>query len=251
MKQEDNILFSVNEGIGLLQLNRPQVLNALDRQMYLELEGKLAAAAANDQVRVVIFAGRGRAFCAGTDIGGLEGATVEAAQELALVENGAFNAIEDFPKPTLAALHGYALGGGCELALACDYRVAADDAFLGQPEIDMGWLPAAGATFRLPALVGRARAWEMMATGRRIDAAEAERIGLVQRVVAAAALMAEVMDMGRVLTQQDPQLLLSLKEVLKGGGGRKEAVDREAQCLAQFATAAPAQQKIRAFLKRK
>jgi enoyl-CoA hydratase len=251
MKQEDNILFSVNEGIGLLQLNRPQVLNALDRQMYLELEGKLAAAAADDQVRVVIFAGRGRAFCAGTDIGGLEGATVEAAQELALVENGAFNAIEDFPKPTLAALHGYALGGGCELALACDYRVVADDTFLGQPEIDMGWLPAAGATFRLPALVGRARAWEMMATGRRIDAAEAERIGLVQRVVAADALMAEVMELGRGLAQQDPQLLLRLKEVLKGGGERKEAVEREAQCLAQFATAAPAQQKIRAFLKRK
>ena len=233
-----------------MQLNRPQALNALDREMYLGLEEQLAAAAADDDVRVVVFAGCGRAFCAGTDIGALEGAEADAVRKLALVENGAFNAIEDFPKPTLAALHGYALGGGCELALACDYRVAAASAVLGQPEVDMGWLPAAGATFRLPAAVGRARAWELMATGRHINAVEAERIGLIQRVVEADALMEEVVEMGRLLAQKDPQVLRGLKEVLRGEGGRPEAVEREAECLARFATAELAQQKIRIFLKR-
>ena len=147
-------------------------------------------------------------------------------------------------------MHGYALGGGCELALACDYRVAAEGAVLGQPEIDMGWLPAAGGTFRLPALIGRARAWEMMATGRRIDAGEAERIGLVQRVVAGDELMGEVMQMGRVLAGKDPQLLRALERALRGGRSREEAVDLETEFLGRFAATPAAQRKIKAFLKR-
>ena len=250
MIQEDSVLFSVSEGIGVVELNRPRVLNALSREMYEALEGRLGEAGGDEKVKVVIFVGRGKAFCAGTDIGELEGVGVEQARELARLENGVFNAVEDFAKPTLAAVHGYALGGGCELALACDYRVAAEGAVFGQPEIDMGWLPAAGGTFRLPPLIGRARAWQMMATGRRIDAGEAERIGLVQRVVAGNELMGEVMQMGRVLAGKDPELLRALKQALRGGRSREEAVDLEAEFLGRFASTPVAQRKIEAFLKR-
>ena len=151
------ILFSLREGVGLLRLNRPEVLNALNRGVYGALVRRLEQIAGDGCVRALVIAGRGRAFCAGTDIGELAGATAEEARDLALLENRAFCMLEDLPQPTVAAVQGYALGGGCELALACDLRLAAADAVFGQPEIDLGWIPAAGGTFRLPALIGRDR----------------------------------------------------------------------------------------------
>ena len=174
----------------------------------------------------------------------------EEVRELALLENRALNQLEDFPRPTIAAIHGYAVGGGCELALACDLRVAADSASLGQPEIDLGWLPAAGATFRLPALVGWARAREMIFTGRRIDAHEAERIGLVQRVVPADTLMDEVLDLARVLSAKDPFVMTHAVQAMAHARSREDAVELEADILAACVPRAEAQKRLSAFLER-
>ena len=247
----DLILFSASENIGLLQLNRPEVLNALNRELYAALQARLQHAAEDEDLQVLVVAGSGRSFCAGTDINELEGIAPEEARDLARLENQVFNQLEDFPRPTLAAIHGHALGGGCELALACDLRLAAEDACFGQPEIDMGWLPAAGATFRLPDLIGRARAREMIFTGRRIDALEAERIGLVQRLVPADELIQEAMELARVLSAKDPVVLARAVEALATARSREEAVELEADILSVCAPSSRAQERIRAFLGRK
>ncbi len=244
------VLFSSRDGVGLLELDRPAVLNALDRRMYEALQARLATVVEDGEVRVLIVAGRGRAFCSGTDLSELAGASRESARALGLLENRVCSQLEDFPRPTIAAIHGYALGGGCELALACDLRLAADDAILGQPEIDMGWLPAAGATFRLPALVGPARARELIFTGRRVGAGEALRMGLVNQVVPAAELVSEAMRLARDLSAKDPEVLRRAREVLRSSS-RDEAMRREAEDLATLATRPAAQRRIAAFLARK
>ena len=239
------VLFSARDGIGLLELDRPAVLNALSRRMYESLQARLAAAAEDAEVRVLIVAGRGRAFCSGTDLSELAGASRESVRALGQLENRVFSRLEDFPRPTIAAIHGYALGGGCELALACDLRLAAEDAVLGQPEIDMGWLPAAGATFRLPALVGPARARELILTGRRVGAGEALGMG---RVVPAAELVVKATRLARDLGAKDAEVLLRAKEVFSSVGGRDEAMRREAEDLAALATRPSAQRRIAEFL---
>ena len=244
------VLFSSRAGVGLLELDRPAVLNALDRRMYEALQARLATVVEDGEVRVLIVAGRGRAFCSGTDLSELAGASRVSARALGLLENRVCSQLEDFPRPTIAAIHGYALGGGCELALACDLRLAADDAILGQPEIDMGWLPAAGATFRLPALVGPARARELIFTGRRVGAGEALRMGLVNQVVPAADLVSEAMRLARDLSTKDPEVLRRAREVLRSSF-RDEAMRREADDLAALATRPAAQRRIAAFLARK
>ena len=244
------VLFSARDGVGLLELDRPAVLNALNRRVYEALQARLETAAKDGGVRALIVAGRGRAFCAGTDLGELAGASRESARALGLLENRVCSRLEDFPRPTIAAIHGYALGAGCELALACDLRVAADDAVLGQPEIDMGWLPAAGATFRLPALVGPARARELIFTGRRVPAGEALRLGLVDRVVPAAGLVPEATRLARELRARDPEVLRRAREVLKPPA-RAEAMRREAEDLAVLATRPAAQRRIAEFLRKK
>ncbi len=246
----DHLIYSVDRHIALLQLNRPAVLNAMNRVLYADLQTLLKEAAADENVRVLVVAGRGRAFCAGTDIGELKDSSAAEVRQLALLENGALNQLEDFPRPTIAAIHGYAVGGGCELALACDLRIAADNASMGQPEIDLGWLPAAGATFRLPALVGRAKARELIFSGRRIDAREAERIGLVEGVVPADDLMDQVMELARVLSEKDPFVMNRAVQALGRHRSREEAVELEAEILAECVPRPEVQEGIRAFLKR-
>ncbi len=244
------VLFSARDGVGLLELDRPAVLNALNRPMYESLQARLVAAAGDGEVRVLIVAGRGRSFCAGTDLGELAGAGRESTRALGLLENRVCSRLEDFPRPTIAAIHGHALGAGCELALACDLRLAADDAVLGQPEIDMGWLPAAGATFRLPALLGPARARQLIFTGRRVSAVEALDMGLVDRVVPAARLVSEAGRLARDLSSKDAEVLLRAREVLKPPA-RAEAMRREAEDLAALATRPAAQRRIAEFLRGK
>lgn len=246
----DHILFSADHNIGLLRLNRPEVLNAMNQALYADLEVQLQEAAEDENLRVLVVAGCGRAFCAGTDVSELKDRPAEEVRQLALLENRAFNQLEDFPRPTIAAIHGYAVGGGCELALACDLRIAADNASMGQPEIELGWLPAAGATFRLPALIGRARARELIFTGRRIDAREAERIGLVQRVVPTDTLMDEVMDLARVLSAKDPFVMAHAVQTLARVRSREEAVELEADILAACVPRPEAQERLSAFLGR-
>jgi len=177
-------------GVAILTLNRPQVLNALNRTMLDELDRAMRELASDDGVRVVVVTGAGeKAFVAGADIKEL--AAAASGREFALTGQRVFDRIERLGKPVIAAVNGFALGGGCELAMACTLRIAADTARFGQPEINLGTIPGYAGTQRLARLVGKGKALELMLTGAPISAADAERIGLVNRVVPAAALMHE------------------------------------------------------------
>ncbi len=179
----DNLLYSVDgDGIAELVLNRPEKRNAIDQAMIDDLHRACDLLERDETVKVAILSGAGgKAFAAGADIAQLRAR--RAPEALQIINAKLFQRVEDLPFPTIAAISGYALGGGCELAMACDMRVAGRSAKLGQPEVALGIIPAAGGTQRLPRLVGLGRAREIIFTGRMLDADEAERIGLLNRVV--------------------------------------------------------------------
>src|ERR1019366_8452114 len=186
-----NIRFEVGDfGLALLTVNRPEKLNALNAETVLELRDAVARAATDAEVRALIVTGAGeKAFVAGADINQLAALTPIEAQAYAERGQRVFREIEMLAKPTLAAINGYALGGGLELAMSCAVRVASENARLGQPEVKLGVLPGYGGTQRLPRLVGRGRALEMLLSGEPVTAAEAYRIGLVNHVVPQAELL--------------------------------------------------------------
>jgi enoyl-CoA hydratase len=178
------VRLETGDGIGVIRLDRPP-MNALNAQVQEELRAAASAAAADEAVRAVVVYGGERVFAAGADIKEMAGMSYADMAARAGPLSSAFDAVAQIPKPVVAAVTGYALGGGCELALACDWRVAAEDAKLGQPEIRLGIIPGAGGTQRLSRLVGPARAKDLIFSGRNVDAAEALRIGLVDQVVPA------------------------------------------------------------------
>jgi enoyl-CoA hydratase len=186
----DNLLLAREGPVALVTINRPQVLNALDRQTIAELDRAIDTLRQDPDVRSVIVTGSGgKAFAAGADISELASLTPAQAQEHALLGQRVFGAIERMGKPVIAAINGFALGGGCELAMACTLRMAADTARLGQPEVNLGIPPGFAGTQRLSRLVGRGVALDLLLTGRHVTADEALRIGLVNRVVPAEELM--------------------------------------------------------------
>jgi len=201
----DNLLLERDEAVALVTINRPQVLNALNMATLDELRRVILDLKRDDSVRAVILTGSGeKAFVAGADVNELAAQTPLAGREHALSGQHVLDLIENMGKPVIAAINGYALGGGCELALACTLRIAADTARLGQPEVNLGILPGYAGTQRLPRLVGKARAMELILTGAQITASEAERIGLVNRVVPAAALLTEAKKLAGQLAKQAP-----------------------------------------------
>ena len=183
MSDYETILLEVDEAdVAWLTFNRPEKRNALDITMVEDVRAALKSLAGEARIRALVFRGAGgKAFISGADIAQLRERTHHDA--LRRINSDLFREIERFPAPTIACLQGWALGGGCELALACDLRIAGESAKLGQPEVGLGIIPAAGATYRLPRLVGLGRARELIFTGRIIDAAEALQIGLVEQVV--------------------------------------------------------------------
>ena len=186
-------------------MNRPKVLNALNTQTLDELRRTILALAHDDTVRAVIVTGAGdKAFIAGADINELAVQTPTSGREHAMRGQHVLDLIEHMGKPVIAAINGYALGGGCELAMACTLRLAAETAKLGQPEINLGIVPGYAGTQRLARLVGRGRALELLLTGDQISATEALRLGLVNRVVPAADLMAEARKLAAVLAAKAP-----------------------------------------------
>jgi enoyl-CoA hydratase len=201
----DNLLLDRDGAVALVTVNRPKVLNALDRKTLDELRQMALDLQGDDEVRAVVITGAGeKSFVAGADINELAAQSPASARELALAGQQVFELIANLGKPVIAAINGYALGGGCELALACTLRLAADTARLGQPEIALGLMPGYGGTQRLPRLIGAGRAAALMLTGAPIAADEAERIGLVNRVVPAAELRAEAMKLAHSLAAQAP-----------------------------------------------
>jgi enoyl-CoA hydratase/carnithine racemase len=201
----ENLLIERDEATAIVTINRPKVLNALNSQTLDELRRAILEIKQDEGVRVVILTGAGeRSFVAGADINELAVQTPTSGREHALAGQHVFDLIENLGKPVIAAINGFALGGGCELAMACTLRLAADSARLGQPEIALGLIPGYAGTQRLPRLVGTGKAMEMILTGTPIAADEAQRIGLVNRVVPAAALMAEARTLAGQLAKSAP-----------------------------------------------
>ncbi|MBO0870198.1 MAG: enoyl-CoA hydratase/isomerase family protein [Micromonosporaceae bacterium] len=206
----------VADGIGTITLSRPP-MNALNAQLQEELRAAAISLSADENVRAVIVYGGEKVFAAGADIKEMATMSYVDMTARAPALSSAFDAVARIPKPVVAAVTGYALGGGCELALACDWRVAAQDAKLGQPEINLGVIPGAGGTQRLPRLVGPARAKDIIMSGRLVDAAEALAIGLVDRVVPAPEVYQAAVDLVSRYLGGPAQALRAAKLAVDGG----------------------------------
>jgi enoyl-CoA hydratase len=201
----DTILTDLNNGILTVTINRPDKLNALNRQVFNDLETVLDEVYSNDDVKSVIITGAGtKAFVAGADITEFSSLDAEAAMMMAKRGQDIFFRIENSPKPVIACVNGFALGGGCELSLACHFRIASENARFGQPEVNLGLVPGYGGTQRLTKLVGKGRAIEYLITGAMIDANTALQIGLVNYVVPAAELLKKAIDILNVVQSKAP-----------------------------------------------
>ena len=182
------IIVETRGKVGLIRLNRPKQLNALNDELMSELGDALAAFETDEKIGAIVITGSEKAFAAGADVAEMKDNSFADAYNSNFVTRN-WDSISGCRKPVIAAVAGHALGGGCEIALACDFIIAADNAVFGQPEVKLAFIPGAGGTQRLPRLIGKARAMEMCLTGRTISAAEADRIGLVCRVVPVAELV--------------------------------------------------------------
>jgi enoyl-CoA hydratase len=214
----DNILLERDAAVATITINRPEVLNALDARTLDELRRAVLALRHDAGVRAVIVTGAGdKSFVAGADINELSVQTPTGGRDHAMRGQHVLDLIENMGKPVIAAINGYALGGGCELAMACTVRIAADTAKLGQPEINLGIIPGYAGTQRLSRLVGRGRALEILLTGDQISASEAWRIGLVNRVVPAADLMSEARKIAVALAAKAPVAIRYIIDAVNKG----------------------------------
>lgn len=218
MKTYNTLRFEVQEGIARLTITRPKALNALNSEVLTELEQVLKEVTDKAEIRVLLITGEGeKAFVAGADIAEMLEKSPLEARRFAQHGQNVFARLEELPIPVLAAINGFALGGGCELAMACDIRIAAEHAKFGQPETGLGITPGFAGTQRLARLVGAGRALELILSGATIDAAEAWRIGLVNKVAPKNQLLEAAMDLARKLAARSPVALeLSKKAVYKG-----------------------------------
>lgn len=212
----------VTDGVGILRLQRPP-LNILNRALVTELAQAALEAGRCSEIRAVVIWGDGRHFSAGADVAEFQAMSVPEVHEYGKLLDAAFRGWADLPKVTIAAVNGYALGGGCELALAADFRFASDRATLGLPEVQLGIIPGAGGTQRLPRLVGAARAKEMIFTGRHVKSEEALAIGLVDAVIPAAELLERAVAAAKRYASGPLVALRAAKQLVNRAGGDIEA----------------------------
>ena len=204
MNKYENLLIEVKEGVAFVPVNRPKALNALNADVLRDLTGAFTELAALDEAKVIVVTGEGRAFVAGADIAQMAKMTTPELRELAILGQNAMNVIDQTPKTVIAAVNGFALGGGNELAMACDFRFASVKAKFGQPEVNLGILPFFGGTQRLPRLVGRGMASYLICSGEMIDAEEALRIGLADKVFPEETLLEEAEKFARLIMTKSP-----------------------------------------------
>jgi len=209
----ENILTETRGRVGLITLNRPKQLNALNDALMNELGDALLAFDADAGIGAIVLTGSEKAFAAGADIGAMASWSYMDVYKSDYITRN-WEAFKKVRKPVIAAVAGYALGGGCEVALACDIVIAADTAKFGQPEIKIGVMPGAGGTQRLPRAVGKAKAMDMILTGRMMDAQEAERVGLVSRVVPAATLLDEALAAATAICEYSAPSVMMAKEAV-------------------------------------
>lgn len=249
----ESLTYDVVDGIALLTLNRPEKLNALSREVLDELEDCFVAIARDEAVKGVILTGAGeKAFAAGADISEFKSMGAMEGHRFALRGQAVFNRIEGLPKPVIAAVNGFALGGGCELALACHLRTASESASFGQPEVNLGIIPGYGATQRLPRLVGLGRATEMILTGDHVSARRAHEIGLVNRVFAFDALMEGTRELLKGILSKAPAAVgLALEAVLSSDIPLHEGLRHEATLFGQCCATEDFVEGVDAFLQRR
>jgi enoyl-CoA hydratase len=250
----ETLLYEKRDGIGYVTVNRPDKLNALNRRVVEELDDCFRAIQKDDEVRAVILTGAGeKAFIAGADINELAVKTPLDGKEMAQHGQGVLACIEDLGKPVIAAVNGYALGGGCELAMACTLRIATENARFGQPEVKLGIVPGYGGTQRLPRLVGKGRALEMILAGDPINAQEAYRIGLVNQVVPAAELPAAAEALARKIMANAPRAVQFALEAVSHGleMTQEEGQFLEATLFGLCCSTADMKEGTRAFLEKR
>ncbi|NBO64293.1 MAG: crotonase [Acidobacteria bacterium] len=248
-----NVLTERLDRVAILTINRPDKLNALNIATRLELTHELDTLGQDDQIRVVIVTGAGeKAFIAGADISEFEGRT--AVQQRAVMRSrNIFTSAEDFPKPLIAMINGFCLGGGNELALSCDLRIASEKARFGQPEINLGIIPGGGGTQRLTRLIGEGRAMQMILTGEMIDAAEAFRIGLVNEVHPSDQLRTKTLELAAKIAEKSPIALAMAKSAVKAAArtNLREGLDLEIDLFSLCFSSEDKNEGVRAFLEKR
>ncbi len=213
----ETLKFEIAEGIATITISRPQALNALNSRFFQEMDGLLAEIKGRADIKVVILTGEGKAFVAGADIAEMVNKTQAQAREFSKVGQRTFRSLELLEKPVIAAVNGFALGGGCELALACDIRIASTKAKFGQPEVNLGLIPGYAGTQRLPRLIGLGNALFMLLTTEMVGAEDALRMGLVQKVVEPEALLAAAVEMAKTIASKGPRAVKLAKQVARQG----------------------------------
>ncbi len=249
----NTILFNVDGGIATLSFNRPDKLNALNREMAGELRQALEKVAADPSVRVLVFSGQGRAFMAGADITTFLGMDPLAARSFAQRAHDLLALLEGLDIPVIAAVQGYALGGGFEIALACDFIYAAEGTKFGLPEVTLGFIPGVGGTQRLARVAGRTVAKEMIMTGRFLDADQARTLGLVARVFPEESLLEETGKIARELAKKGRLALRSAKQAVDRGADvdLKSGCGLEMDLFALCFASPDAQEGVKAFLEKR
>lgn len=218
MTTYDNILLSIEEGIATLTINRPKNLNALNQQTLEEIEAAVHSLQKNDEAKVLIITGSGeKAFVAGADIKEMVSKNALEAREFSMIGNRAFKAVDELEIPVIAAINGYALGGGLELAMACDIRFASTNAVAGLPEVNLGVIPGFGGTQRLSRIVGVSKALEMLYAATNVKAEEGLRIGLFNQVFEPESLMEETLKYAKKVTTKGPIAVKFAKQAIKRG----------------------------------
>jgi len=250
----ENLLVDRDGPVATITINRPKVLNALNTQTLDELRRAVLELKHDDSVRAVILTGSGeKSFVAGADINEIAVQTPTSGRDHAMSGQHVLDLIENMGKPVIAAINGYALGGGCELAMACTIRIAADTAKLGQPEINLGIIPGYAGTQRLSRLAGRGAALELLLTGDQIAAADAHRLGLVNRVVTSASLMGEARKLAHTLAAKAPIAMRYIIDAVNNGlqMSFREAQNHEATLFGLVSTTEDMREGTKAFLEKR
>ena len=250
----ETLLLTHDGPVATLTLNRPKVLNALNAQTFDELAHAISALATNPQVRAILLTGAGeKAFAAGADINELAHTDALSGERLALRGQFVFRQLESCGKPVIACVNGFALGGGCELALACTLRIASENARFGQPEAKLGLVPGYGGTQRLPRLIGPAAALKLILTGEIIPAQEALRIGLVEEVLPSASLLSRAHEIALQIAAVAPLAVTACLEAVHGGAHLElnEALALEARIFGRLSATEDKREGVQAFLEKR
>ena len=253
MASYETLLIERRDRVAVITINRPQKLNALNIQTRAEGAAALDELREDDSVGVVVITGAGeKAFVAGADIAEFEGRTAVTQRDV-MLGRSLFTAVDTFPKPIIAMINGFCLGGGCELALACDLRIAGENARFGQPEINLGIIPGGGGTQRLTRLVGEGKAMELILTGDMIDAQAAYNLGLVNMVVPAPDLEGKTMELAGRIASKSPVALRMAKEAVKTASRANldEGLRREVDLFAICFSSEDKDEGVRAFLEKR